>query len=430
MNKRILSGALAAAVTLGVCAPAQALSAAPQAALRMGVRTAISASRLKQDSTPGIAGSTLNFDQVERVVRARNVSIQAYNQTLAGERETDVGDGYITQRANLEAQIAQYQKQIRDLDKSIQSLEDSDENAALIRSLRTQKKSLEQSLSSVQQSYSGLNDQEEDDEDEQGYKVTRTERQLNNSADQIVLSAENAYISIYTLENSIAAVQQNLAALDRSIALVQTQIRLGAATSLDLLNLQTQRESLSANLQTLQNQRAVTRSSLAVLCGYGAGESVKAGALPEVSASAVAALDYDKDLAAALKNSYTLWSKQDAVDQASRDYKNNVTTTLHTYEAAKIERDAAQEDVINSFRQQYNSVKDKYTLLESAQSAYAQQKRSFAVSEIQYQRGAISKNDYQSAQDALTTAEQAVSSAQIDLFTAYNTYQWAKRGVI
>ena len=42
----------------------------------------------------------------------------------------------------------------------------------------------------------------------------------------------------------------------------------------------------------------------------------------------------------------------------------------------------------------------------------------------------ISKLEYENAQDTLETAKAAITTAQTDLFTAYNTYDWAKRGVM
>ena len=52
------------------------------------------------------------------------------------------------------------------------------------------------------------------------------------------------------------------------------------------------------------------------------------------------------------------------------------------------------------------------------------------MQQVQYDCGMISRMDYMNAQDTLTTAEESAASAQIDLFTSYNTYQWAKRGVM
>ncbi len=49
---------------------------------------------------------------------------------------------------------------------------------------------------------------------------------------------------------------------------------------------------------------------------------------------------------------------------------------------------------------------------------------------MQYTRGMISKMAYTDALDTFTTAQETEVAARIDLLTAYNTYQWAKCGVI
>lgn len=435
MDKRITGAVLAAALAAGLCAPAQAIAAAPGAAVCLTAADALQrvSSRVESTASPGVQGSTLAFSDVERVVRAKNTSIQAFRQTLAGVGATDVGESYIEQYANLGEQIAGYQDQIKDLEKSIKRLQadnDDGKNDALIRTLRAQKSSLEASLKSVQSSYKELGDSEDDAEDDLEVTYNSTERQLGNAADQIVMGAETSYISLKTLDNTVAELDRNLAALDRSIATVQAQIRLGAATQLDLLALQTQRESLSANRQTLITQRQSLKNSLAILCGYGVGETVEVGSLPDVTAAQIAAMDYEKDLAEALKNSYSIWEKEDAVRSANDDYEDNKTTTMHAIEAAKIDLAAQKETVTNSFRQLYHAVKDKSTLYDSAVASATQEAKNFKVSELQYQRGALSKNEYETAKDSLADAEQAEATAKIELFTAYHTYQWAKRGVM
>lgn len=435
MNKRITGAALAMALTAGICAPAQAAFAAPGAAVWMGAHAAVQQvqSAVEERSTPGIEGSALAFDDVERVVRKNNASIQAFDKTLAGVGETDVGDSFFEQYISLGQQIAGYEKQIKELDKSISQLEadnESGQNAPLIATLKAQKASLEASLRAVQSSYDDLEDSEDDAEDDLEITYNSTERQLGNAADQIVMGAETAYISMHTLDHTAAELERNLAALDRNIAIVKTQVNLGAATQLDLLALQTQRQTLDANLQTLETQRRSLKNNLAILCGYGVDEAVEVGSLPEVTASQIAAMDYEKDLAAALKNSYSIWQKEDALRKANDDYEDNVTTSTHAIDAAKIDLAAQKETVTSTFRQQFNAVKDKNTLFETAAAAASQQAKNFAVSELQYQRGALSKNEYESAKDELAAAQQTEATAKIELFTAYNTYTWAKRGVM
>ena len=141
-------------------------------------------------------------------------------------------------------------------------------------------------------------------------------------------------------------------------------------------------------------------------------------------------MDYEADLKEAVKNSYSIWAKQDTADRASDDYEDNVTNNLYAYEAAKIALDAEKENVTASFRKLYKDVQEKGDALRAANADLEQAEKTFAVQQVQYQRGMISQMAFADAQDALEAAQEAAAAAEINLFTSYNTYEWAKRGVM
>ena len=163
---------------------------------------------------------------------------------------------------------------------------------------------------------------------------------------------------------------------------------------------------------------------------YPIGTKITIESLPEVTAEQLASIDYETDLAEALKNSYSIWSADDSVRKASDDYENDVTNNLHAYEAAKIQRDATKESVKSSFRKLYKTMQEKITAMTAAQTDLAQAQKTFAVSQLQYNRGMISRIKFEEAQDTYTTAQETAENARTDLLTAYNNYQWAKRGVM
>ena len=100
------------------------------------------------------------------------------------------------------------------------------------------------------------------------------------------------------------------------------------------------------------------------------------------------------------------------------------------HEAAKIQRDATEESVKSSFRKLYKTMQEKITAMAAAQGDLTQAQKTFAVSELQYKRGMISRLKYEEAQDTYTTAQETAENARTDLLTAYNNYEWAKRGVM
>ena len=372
----------------------------------------------------------LTFDKLEETVRQNNVTIKANNNTVLSAEKTDVSDRYMESYFQLSEQISSYRKQIKELQKTLKELGTDKENAGLRKTLESQISILQRNLAAAEASYKNLDDDEDDAEEDQEKTVDNTRRQMQNAADEICLSAENTYISLrgmkYTLNQTNRSIQQ----LDRNIATVQKQVKLGMTGVNTLKSLQAQRESAVAGKASLTTQVEALTNTLAIQCGYTTGTQIETSDLPVVTAEQVTSIDYNKDLAEALKNSYAIYSKEYAMQTASDDYENNKTNTLYAYQAAKIDRDAQKESTTASFRKLYTDLQEKQTALAAADADLAQAKKTFTVSQVQYTRGMISKMAYTDAIDTFTTAQETEVAARIDLLTAYNTYQWAKRGVI
>ena len=405
--KRAAAAGLCAALLCGMCAPAYAADAAKPAQTTTTAQTAV--------QTP----VRLTFDTLEKTVREGNVSIRSYQQTVESAEKTDVSDQYINKYFNLSQQIDAYDRQIRELKKSRDGITDTE----LLKSINAQINVLQAQRESLYRQYNDLDDDEDDAKDEQKKTVDSTRRQMQNNADTICMSAENNYISL-------AQTERSLQQLDRTIAQTKKQVALGIATKNTLSGLQSQRELLAAQQKSAQTSADSLRNTLAIQCGYPTGTEITIEALPGVTNEQLAAVDYEKDLASALENSYSIWSAGDSVRKASDDYENDVTNNLHAYEAAKIQRDATEESVKSSFRKLYKTMQEKITAMTAAQGDLTQAQKTFAVSELQYKRGMISRLKYEEAQDTYMTAQETAENARTDLLTAYNNYEWATRGVM
>ena len=57
--------------------------------------------------------------------------------------------------------------------------------------------------------------------------------------------------------------------------------------------------------------------------------------------------------------------------------------------------------------------------------ALACERDAFAAEALKYEQGSISENALHTAEDDLKTAEEKVTSAEIDLFSAYQAYRCA-----
>lgn len=379
---------------------------------------------------------SIGFRGLEETVRAHNQTIQAFRKTLQGIENTDLDGQFFTQELQYQAQLNEYQSQANAYTTYIKELKalDGDSSdptiAAQIEMAESLLKVAQNGVAQINGIISGLDDAQEAAEDELDDTYASTEKQLENTANGIVVGAQTAYAGIITIREGIETLDRSLAALDRNIAVVEKQVEIGMASQLTLENLEQTRRTAAAQRETLVKQQTATENQLSLLCGNTANTTVKPTTLPTVTDRQLADMNYEKDLEAALDNSYTIWSARDEMRKASNDYEDNVTSTVDAYEAAKLNLEYAEESVTNSFRQLYLDVQDKKRLLDEAQAAYDMEKKNFDVDALRYERGMISKNDYLTAQDDLAAQEDAVRTAEHDLFTAYNTYDWAKRGYI
>lgn len=435
--KRYQSRALlAGALCLTLTAQAGALSVSGVAGLGASAAIDVTLDTLEREginaAPPVQDAQNIGFTGLEKTVRANNLTIQSFHKTLAGIENTDLDAQFFMQELQYQAQLNQYKAEYDAYNSYVQALEalGSSDGAvqAQLQLAMTLRTLAQKGMESMQKTIDGLDDAQEAAQQELDDTYAETKAQLDNTANQIVVGAQTAYLGIISTREGIETLDRNLAALDRQIAAVEKQVELGMAAPLTLENLQQSRRSVVAQRETLELVQQTAENQLSLLCGNTAGTTVKPTVAPTVTSKQLSDMNYTTDLAQAMENSYSIWSAQAAVRKASNDYEDDVTSTVDAYEAAKLTLENTKESVTNSFRQMYLDVQDKKRLLDEAQAAYDMEEKNFAVDQLQYDRGMISQMDYLTAQDDLAAKQDAVTTAEHDLFTAYNTYDWARRG--
>lgn len=435
--KRYQSRALlAGALCLTLTAQAGALSVSGVAGLGASAAIDVTLDTLEREginaAPPVQDAQNIGFTGLEKTVRANNLTIQSFHKTLAGIANTDLDAQFFMQELQYQAQLNQYKAEYDAYNSYVQALQalGSSDGAveAQLQLAMTLRTLAQKGMDSMQMTIDGLDDAQEAAQDQLDETYAETKAQLDNTANQIVVGAQTAYLGIISTREGIETLDRNLAALDRQIAAVEKQVELGMAAPLTLENLQQSRRSVAAQRETLELVQQTAENQLSLLCGNTAGTTVKPTVAPTVTSKQLSDMNYTTDLAQAMENSYSIWSAQNAVRKASNDYEDDVTSTVDAYEAAKLTLENTEESVTNSFRQMYLDVQDKKRLLDEAQAAYDMEEKNFAVDQLQYDCGMISQMDYLTAQDDLAAKQDAVTTAEHDLFTAYNTYDWARRG--
>lgn len=266
-------------------------------------------------------------------------------------------------------------------------------------------------------------------------------RQLENAEDQLVMGAETLYVSLLELDASRESVQRTVASLKRMVEEMELRYSLGQISALQLEQAKSGLTQAKSGLETLEMNLDNYTAQLESMIGAEITGQLTLGALPGVSEDKIAAMDYEKDLAAAKESSYDLYAAQKDLRDAKDDYDDacdqygtnnyNRKSAQHTWEAAQYTYQAAVQSHELKFRTVFNAVADYQQVLQAAETSLALQKDTYQSMELKYQQGTISKNSLLDAKDDLDDAQATVDTAKRNLFTAWRNYQWAvEKGIL
>ena len=292
-------------------------------------------------------------------------------------------------------------------------------------------KALEQSYDALRETFDAIKEGELQEDNEDALW------QLRSAQNQMLMAGESLYIAIMEMEQNRQTLERSLAALDRSLEELELRYELGQISSQTLKQPQASRVSLLSSKQTLDSNIQNYKMQLELMTGGELSGTIELGELPKVSNEQLAEMDLEKDLAAAKEASYNLYVAEQELDEAQdaargqaglygyREERYEVQVANHQWQAAQYNYDATVQNFEISFRTLYIQVQDFKQVLDAAKTALAVEQDNYAVAQLKYEQGNLSKNDLLEAEDKVKEAQETVDGAENDLFSAYNTYRWA-----
>lgn len=262
-------------------------------------------------------------------------------------------------------------------------------------------------------------------------------RQLENAQDQVVVAAESLYIALIGMEQTDQMLDRSLEGLDRTVEEMELRYSLGQISALTLQQVKGGRTALISSQQTLNMNITTYKTQLELMIGAELTGKIKLKPLPQVTTQQVQDMNLEQDLAVARDTSYMLFDAQKTVDDAKEDraeegrkygyYSQNkqYLSAEHTWQAAQYTYGATVQNFEATFNTLYLQVKDKQQIAKAAQTALAVEQANYASIQLKYEQGSISKNKLLDAADQVSSAQETVTSATIDLFSTYHSYRWA-----
>lgn len=262
-------------------------------------------------------------------------------------------------------------------------------------------------------------------------------RQLRNAQASLLAAGESLYVGLLALEDQSAALTRQTAALDRTIEEVKLRYELGQVSAMTLQQTEAGKAQMESGKAAIDAATAQLRRQLNAMIGEELTAPLTLNALPGVTAEQLAAMDVEKDLEKAKAVSYGLYAAKLTLDDADEEYKDKAgdlgynkdnyeyIAVKHQWQAAQYTYNAAVQSFELSFRSLYDSVQSYASALNAAKVSLECERSDLAAAQLRYEQGTISENALHTAEDELYTAQDTVSGADRDLFTAYNNYRWA-----
>ena len=261
--------------------------------------------------------------------------------------------------------------------------------------------------------------------------------QLKNMEDSTIQMAQSAYITLLGLEEQSAALARQDAALDRTLAELELRYQLGQISTMTLEQAKAGKIQLESGKATLDMNITALHRQLNAMVGEELTAPLTLGALPAVTAEQLAAMDVEKDLEKAKAASYDLYAAKKTLDDADEEYDDSGAKSYynerdykkvqarHKWQSAQYTYNATVQKYELTFRSLCDKVKDCAQILSAAKVSLECERSDLAAAQLKYEQGTISENALHTAEDELYTAQDTVSGAERDLFTAYNNYRWA-----
>ena len=262
-------------------------------------------------------------------------------------------------------------------------------------------------------------------------------RQLRDAENQLLMAGQTLYINLLGLEDQSAALTRQTAALDRTIEEVKLRYELGQVSAMTLQQTEAGKTQAESGKAALDAAVAQLRRQLNAMIGEELTAPLTLNALPGVTAEQLSAMDVEKDMEKAKAASYDLYAAKLTLDDADEEYKDKAgdlgynednyeyIAVKHRWQAAQYTYNAAVQNFELSFRSLYDSVQSYASALNAAKVSLECERSDLAAAQLRYEQGTISENALHTAEDELYTAQDTVSGAERDLFTAYNNYRWA-----
>ncbi len=243
--------------------------------------------------------------------------------------------------------------------------------------------------------------------------IDGTRAMLISGAQSAVIGYEQLLLGKETLTDAIELLKEVYKS-------TEAQASLGMATSTAVLTARQNLESAEASMIELDAKEVQIRSTLCKMLGWEYNASPEIRKAPGADLSRIDRMNPENDRQTAIANNFTLRYNQlnlEELTDGSVD-RENMERTIREQTA----------EISASLVNLYNDVIQKRNEYQTSIAAFELEKTKMEAAERKLSVGSIGRLEYLQQENAYKTKEIAVRTAELNLFQAMETYDWALKG--
>lgn len=247
----------------------------------------------------------------------------------------------------------------------------------------------------------------------------RNTSQIRQYEKQVISGAQSAMIGYNTIVDNKATLETMVDLYQKQCDMYQRMAALGLANQTDVVSAQTSLIGAKSQLASLQSQQDSVYRTLCLLLGYDTDSGVEIRNLPDFDMSRLDGMNLKADTKKAIGNNYTLIGQRTS---AKGETNAQIAARLNTIEEG-------EQKLTIEMQRLYQDVLDKKAAYEAAMTGYEAAEKSNGAAQRQYQNGLLSEMQYVGTQISYNQKKAAKESAELDLWTAMNAYDWDIEGL-
>lgn len=247
----------------------------------------------------------------------------------------------------------------------------------------------------------------------------RNTSQIRQYEKQVISGAQSAMIGYNTIVDNKATLETMVDLYQKQCDMYQRMAALGLANQTDVVSAQTSLIGAKSQLASLQSQQDSVYRTLCLLLGYDTDSGVEIRNLPDFDMSRLDGMNLKADTKKAIGNNYTLIGQRTS---AKGETNAQIAARLNTIEEG-------EQKLTIEMQRLYQDVLDKKAAYEAAMTGYEAAEKSNGAAQRQYQNGLLSEMQYVGPQISYNQKKAAKESAELDLWTAMNAYDWGIEGL-